>query len=280
MRAYRWSDNDRYFGPFTYAKDGNHSHWAITLRSDDDEERGCTLRFSGFGRTLVIALPPVIRPWKENFARVEDHRPDVRARIGDFYYHTHVREFGISLSGSGRADGTLDFVQVMYGAQTHSSLTEMRKGYFLPWVCWRHVRHSLYDLDGKHFADMPDQRRMLETWKEREAIQNACPARVFPFLDFDDETIEATCRIEEREWRRGEGRWKWLSWFYQPNISRVLDIRFSKETGKRKGSWKGGTVGHSIEMLPGELHESAFRRYCAEHDMTFIGKPSQAEPVQ
>ena len=25
---------------------------------------------------------------------------------------------------------------------------------------------------------------------------------------------------------------------------------------------KGGTVGHSIDMLPGELHEAAFRRYC------------------
>lgn len=37
----------------------------------------------------------------------------------------------------------------------------------------------------------------------------------------------------------------------------------------RKGSWKGGTIGHSIEMPPGELHADAFRRYCAEHNMTF-----------
>lgn len=32
--------------------------------------------------------------------------------------------------------------------------------------------------------------------------------------------------------------------------------------GPEKGSWKGGTIGHSIEMLPDELHEAAFRRYC------------------
>lgn len=55
-------------------------------------------------------------------------------------------------------------------------------------------------------------------------------------------------------------------------LRRSLDIRFSGETGHRKGSWKGGTVGHSINMLPGELHEAAFHRYCTEHEMTFIGE--------
>lgn len=54
-------------------------------------------------------------------------------------------------------------------------------------------------------------------------------------------------------------------------VRRSLDIQFSGETGTRKGSWKGGTVGHSIDMLPGELHEAAFRRYCSEHKMAFVG---------
>ena len=45
-------------------------------------------------------------------------------------------------------------------------------------------------------------------------------------------------------------------------IRRSLDLEFSGETGPEKGSWKGGTVGTGIEMLPGELHEAAFRRYC------------------
>lgn len=34
--------------------------------------------------------------------------------------------------------------------------------------------------------------------------------------------------------------------------------------------WKGGTTGHAINMLSGELHEAAFRRYCAENNMTFV----------
>ena len=45
-----------------------------------------------------------------------------------------------------------------------------------------------------------------------------------------------------------------------------------KETGSKKGSWKGGTIGHGIDMLPGELHEGAFRRYCLAHKMKFIGR--------
>ena len=44
------------------------------------------------------------------------------------------------------------------------------------------------------------------------------------------------------------------------------------ETGREKGSWKGGTIGTSIEMLPGELHESAFRRYCDEEHRAKSGK--------
>lgn len=106
-------------------------------------------------------------------------------------------------------------------------------------------------------------------WEERYAKEGACPSASFDFLDFDGELITAKTHIEEREWRFGEGRFKWLSLFRKPMIRRSLDIDFSKETGRRKGSWKGGTVGHSIDMLPGELHEAAFRRYCAKHDMTF-----------
>jgi hypothetical protein len=268
MRAYRWSDNDRYFGPFTYSRGGYCAFTVVLGSGDDDERAGCRLRMSGFGHTLLVALPPIVRPWRRKlpFTYVSaEERQQLIDRLGrDWYYDTHPREYGFSLS-----DGHLS---VYLGRQTHDSSTDQRWGYFLPWTRWRHVRHSLYGLDGSHFADMPDRGKYLETLPERERLQEACPVRVFPFTDFDGEIIEATTRIEEREWRWGEGRWKWLSLFRKPKISRSLDIQFSKETGPRKGSWKGGTVGHSIEMLPGELHESAFRRYCAEHEMTFMEK--------
>jgi hypothetical protein len=111
----------------------------------------------------------------------------------------------------------------------------------------------------------------FDGFRQEQAAAEACPTVTFNFADFDATLLQATTRIEEREWWLGEGWFKWLAWFARPKVVRSLDIAFSGETGKRKGSWKGGTVGTSIRMLPGELHEAAFRRYCAEHEMTFGG---------
>ena len=140
------------------------------------------------------------------------------------------------------------------------------------------MRHSFYGLSGELIYTEPQvswrllsQAESLDTHRRIWDAEEAVPCRIFQFLDFDGERLTAATRIEEREWHFGTGWFKWLDWFHARKVHRSLDIKFSGETGERKGSWKGGTVGHSIEMLSGELHESAFRRYCAEHKMTFEG---------
>lgn len=278
----RWSDNDRYWGPFTYARErGMECGITIMLGSGDgDDYPGCCLRLGGFGHTLIIALPQILKPWREWVEiRTEPTRGEMIAEVRNpGYWDMHAREFGFSVF-----EGA---IHVHYGPQTHDSTTDKVKVYFLPWRSWRHVRRSLYDLDGQHFADLPHQRGMAKlgtnawhnSWAVQKVIEEACPSSSFDFDDYDGERITAVTRIEEREWLLGEGKFKWLSWFRRPNISRSLDIQFLKETGARKGSWKGGTIGHSIAMLPGELHEAAFRRYCAEHQMTFVGK-SEDQPA-
>ena len=274
MRAMRWGDNDRYWGPFTYAVDPKYSRYGISLKSDSDvrEDRPAraSLRVSFGKRTLITVLPPIVRPWKRKVypnwdaATVE--------RLGrNWYWDAHPREFGFSCS-----DG---FLSVRYGRSTMDSSTDQHWGYFLPWRQWRHVRHSLYDLQGHHNWT-EQQRPNLSNWEEWRAAKDACPSATFEFLDFDGEKLSAETRIEEREWRFGTGWWKWLSLFRKPKVSRDLDIQFSGETGNRKGSWKGGTVGHSIGMLPGELHLAAFRRYCQEHDMTFVGHAEQLNTIE
>ncbi len=264
--AQEWTrEHDRYFWRFTWARErGQRWNWAAVLVSADDERQKCHLRFTGFGRSLLIALPNIVKP---HCRRVQPAGWDAATikRLGRDYYDVLTQcEYGISLFNGSH-------LSIHYGVQSHDSRSEKSWGCFLPWTQWRHVRHSLYDLNGAHFADMPEHRRMMDTWGWRKALENGCPTAVFVFKDFDGEEIEATTRIEEREWRWGERQWKWLSLFRRPKISRSLDIQFGKETGPRKGSWKGGTIGHSIEMLPGELHEAAFRRYCAENGMTFGG---------
>lgn len=260
----RWSDNDRYFGPLTYAKDSNHYRpIALVLSSAEEDYPGCQLRMSGFGHTLILALPDIIKPARE---WVDTSRYAWSKSPAGGYWDIHQRQFGFSVS-----DG---FLQIYRGRCTHDSSTDRTWGYFLPWKQWRHVRHSFYGLKGEHVATLPDTGESYlgdpGRFERERSIKDAVPTVSFEFDDFDGERIVATTKIEEFEWLFGTGYFKWLSLFRRPMIRRSLDIWFSKETGKRKGSWKGGTIGHSIDMLPGELHEAAFRRYCAAHEMTFL----------
>lgn len=282
-KAIRWSDDDRYFGPFTYAREGRgYRPIALVLGSGrgEDEPAQCRLRVSAFGHTLLIALPAIIKPAREwHEIRTEPTRSQmIAAGRTPGYWEPWARDFGFSI-----AEGAVHW---KYGRQTHDSTTDRTKVWFMPWRSWRHVRRSFYDLAGDHFFTLPERRARpakvgagasRNRWEAECAIEATCPSAAFEFDDFDGERITATTRIEEREWRLGEGKFTWLSLFRRARISRSLDIGFSAETGRRKGSWKGGTIGHSIDMLPGELHEAAFRRYCAEHQMTFVGPQNPVE---
>lgn len=262
--VYRWSDHDLRFGPFIYARD-NKWHRPLSLMLDsggrNDSPAICTLRIRGFGHTLIVRLPHIIKPWR-NWVDLSDREwakaDAVTGKKG--YWDEHPREYGFSLS-----DGHLS---LHFGAQTMDSSTTEDWGCFLPWTQWRHVRMSIYDQSGAHYWTEP-KGRFLESWDDRKAAEKHCEV-VFRFADYDGEQLTVSTNIEEREWHFGTGWFKWLSWFRPRKIRRSLDLRFSGETGKRKGSWKGGTLGHSIDMLPGEMHEAAFRRYCAENRMTFI----------
>jgi hypothetical protein len=65
MTAIRWSDNDRYFGPFTFARERRSGQFAIMLGSGDgDDYPGCRLRISVGKWTVIAALPPVLKPFR------------------------------------------------------------------------------------------------------------------------------------------------------------------------------------------------------------------------
>lgn len=283
MRAARWSDGDRHLGPFTYGI-SDYRLWAVVLTSSgegDSNDRPCQLRINLGMLYLIVVLPNIVRPHKVKVYPGWDAA--TIARLGrDWYWDVDPRSYGFSLSGCGDI-GNSTFLQVHYGRHGDSCMdSSIRQCWncFLPWTQWRFIRHSLYDLDGGHFyTEIESETRALRKLggrydKERRTIveswTNMCPRAKFLFRDFDGELISATTRIDEREWRFGTGWFKWLSAFRRPKIQRSLHIEFSEETGKRKGSWKGGTIGHSIEMQIGELHEAAFRRYCQEHEMTFL----------
>lgn len=283
--ALRWGDQDRYLGPFTWSYSSSYPHWSITIGSrgdgDGDSWSGGSALHVHLGKaTLIAALPGIVRPWRRK--RYPGWDAETVQRLGrDWYWDVDHRKYGFNLS-----HGHLVVYFGRTGGACMDSRLQQQWSAFLPWTQWRHVRHSLYDLGGAHFWTEPKgngaSRLGGDGWKIYQAAKDACPRAAFAFTDFDGRPLTATTRIEEREWHFGAGWFKWLSWFRRPKVSRSLDLEFSDEVGPEKGSWKGGTIGHSIEMLPGELHEAAFKRYCAEehrakgrrYRITFVGTVS------
>lgn len=265
MKAIRWSDNDRYFGRFTYAHEPRRKQIVVMLGSGDgDDYPGCRLRLALGSHTLIIAMPAIIKPFRK---KVRYSTPDIikqalAAGRPAYYWDQHEREYGFSAS-----EGAVHW---HYGEQTHEWPGAKSKVWFFPWREHNQVRKSLYDLSGEHFADLPVGKWSSSRYEVTKAIEGVCPAAKFEFEDFDGERIVATCRMEESEWKRGKGIFR-LLYLGRNRVDRGLDLRFSSEVGKRKGSWKGGTVGHSVTMLPGETHETAFRRYCEQEGLTFVG---------
>jgi len=243
--------------------------WSSGGGTDNGDEARNALTGYAFGWAASVSVPNLIQPLRITVARLGR----------DWYYETHPREYGFCVS-----DGHLI---LYFGAQTDSSDTTQSWSCFLPWTQWRFVRHSFYGLGGEHLFDEDQSLRgdgRFEQWREqRESV----PKRTFEVEDMDGTRVAVTTFIEEREWRFGTGWFKWLGIFRRPQVLRSLDISFGSEVGPDKGSWKGGLVGHSIDTMPGELHEDAFRRYCEqEHGsrsgtfrLRFIG-PAQVAPQE
>lgn len=238
------------------------SPWGITLESADDEYReGCNaIVIYAFRHRIEWRFRELMKPYR---AWIDTSGYEWSKSPAGGYWDVHRREYGFRLSEG--------FLQVFLGPQTHDSLTTRSWCKHLPWTQWRFHRMSYYGLDGEHLRSWGSGRwRGISAFNEQHEFEKTVPKCAFQFLDYDGQQIEASTHIQEREWKFGEGWFKWLSLIRAPKVSRVLDIAFSAEVGPRKGSWKGGTVGHSIEMLPGELHAAAFARYCAEHNLTLI----------
>jgi len=272
----RLTDNDKNWGPFTFCK-WKHRFGFHLNSGDGDDEDGYKnhILATAFGYGIRIQIPNIIRPWRIKHDAQWDEK--TIARLGrNWYYQTWRREFGLSLSDMGNG---YDFLQVHFGAQTHDSETTKSWCKHIPWKQWRCVRNSIYKPNGEHFAT-----EIRGKFFDFMKIKDECPSASFEFEDFDGQKITATCIIEEREWHKGEGWFKWLKYFSTPKIRRSLDIKFSDEVGPEKGSWKGGTLGHGTEMEPNETPMEAFKKYCAkEHkqrgrsfSLRFIGTTEPA----
>lgn len=269
----RLTDNDKNFGPFTLGK------WSTTfsayIESGNDEDPESAVIIIAFGWALRMRVWNwLCRPWRARWVECNWDAETIKRLGRSGYWEIHERRFGLSLSDMGNG---YDFFQLFFGSQTDDSSTTKSWSRHLPWKQWQSVRYSVYAPDGIFYASemRGHPNAFIDFWDTKKY----CPSSSFRFEDYDGELIVATCVIEEREWHKGVGWFKWLKWFSKPKIRRDLDLQFSAEVGPEKGSWKGGTIGHGIDMLPDESPIEAFRRYCAkthqrngkEYSLRFIG---------
>lgn len=249
-RKRRYSDINHHWGPFTYSPDSGYISSGIVLSSGYREEHQPYLRFSFKGHHLLIEMPKfLIKPWRE---WKKSYRDD-----GEMWYEDWNRQYGFSIADN--------YLHYYYGPSTHDSQTDHAGCKVFPWKDLRYIGTRYYDLEGNLWYFSPAFRGF-----DRNPLIEQTPTAKFNFLDYDGEELIATTRIEEWEWEHGSGWFSWLKYFKKNKIRRSLDIQFSGETGPRKGSWKGGTLGHSIDMKPGEDHAQAFHRYCLENNMKFL----------
>lgn len=284
----RLTDNDINMGPLTIGRcSGRSRPVGLTISSRDDHYEGkCHLGGYLLGWTFRIWLPEIIKPHRIRHTACTWDAATIERMGRDWYEEAFPREYGFRLSGG--------FLQVFLGAQTHDSSTTQDWCTHLPWTQWHFHRHSFHGLAGEPLKEWIEPRRRkrdgsgFDRFSEQRAFKDTMPKVVFEIEDHDGERIRATTHIQEREWTFGEGAFQWLRFFRRNMVRRSLDISFDKEAGPEKGSWKGGTMGTGIDMLPGESHEQAFRRFCEQdhhskyrsYRVKFLGTAQSVDTVE
>lgn len=155
----------------------------------------------------------------------------------------------------------------------------------LPWKDWNYHDKTFFNIDNTKAIT---EKEVHSLWKDNYLsyvnssffdesnetelvfvnVKNLIPHQKFKCFDYDGTEIIAGVYKVCREWQL---RNKILRMFSKPLKRYTLEIKFNRETGVEKGSWKGGVTGAGIETTLDESWEDAFKRYCLENKMLYEG---------
>lgn len=136
--------------------------------------------------------------------------------------------------------------------------------WYIPFITMEWVRTSILLKDDTWEHEFQNEKLgqknkqfWSDEWKQKQK------SWTYDYTDkYDGEVIPTTIYVDEREWRP-----KWLKWTKLfAKTRRTIDVHFSKECGKRKGSWKGGTIGCGYELLPNETPLDCLKRMEIERE--------------
>lgn len=244
-------------------------NWSFALSIsnpwDDDpwDDKCCLLHIAFFKHSYWFKIPQLFKP-KEKWVDLS-HYDWATERDGKKGYTDYIRrDYGFSVDK--------EALHIKYGIQPMSwsrddpENSDHSKCYFIPWNQTRRVRYDIFDCDGNYHMSVNDKPNGAIDFDAIHKARETVKKSKFKFNDFDGEEIIVTCYIEEMVWKYGTGLFKWVGWIRKPIIRRTLDLDFNKEIGYEKGSWKGGTTGHSVEIAVGESALSALQRYGSDVD--------------
>lgn len=114
----------------------------------------------------------------------------------------------------------------------------------LPFFSYNFDHHITLGKDGTWFE---------YDYNKKEEYHTECHPYAYTLKSGKTQNRTATCRMDIYQWHR-----KWFP--FLKKVRKSIDIEFSDEVGERSGSWKGGCIGCSYDMLKGEAIEQCLRR--------------------
>ena len=149
-----------------------------------------------------------------------------------------------------------NLIRIYMGGAGNMDGGSKSKSWEFPFIAFEHYQHLVECKDNNGNTQFVDSRELEEKgkfYRDNERINK----RYYDFVDpYDGTVVKATYNVETREWRR-----KWMSWTSLFNIkNKYIEVEFDGEVGRGKGSWKGGTIGCSYNMLPNETPEECIKR--------------------
>lgn len=146
------------------------------------------------------------------------------------YYHGYLEEVNIVLCNGKKNK----YIPMPW------NLVWYRTSYLRVDEKWEHEYHSkVLGQTNQKFWDKDKWKDVLwkETWPYSYTLNSG-----------KVQNVNATIRVEEREWRR-----RWLMWTSLFNkVIKSIDVDFDKEVGEQAGTWKGGVLGCGYPMLPND----------------------------
>ena len=140
------------------------------------------------------------------------------------------------------------------------------KSWELPFVTYGNAyRWERYKGKPESYLLSSCEKENWETHPAKTKYEGGCQnptCWTYDFTDpYDGEVIPCKFWVEEMEWRP-----KWLKWTKRfAKTQRYIEVEFSKEMGSKKGTWKGGTVGVTYNMLPYEHPNETIQRMEKEY---------------